>query len=164
MDKQFEIFSKKISNPVSYRLFLLSSLPLVYFTGIKIASFSPNESVTTVRYSWLNKNPFRSMYFAVMGMAAELSTGVLCMGNIYGGIPMSMLIVKSEAVYHKKAVGKVSFRCTDGTTIREAINRSRSNGEAEAIRCYSAAISDAGELVAEFWFTWSIKRKKTAVK
>ncbi len=148
-------------NPVSYRLFLLGKLPLVYFTGIRIKMLSETSCTTMAKHGWLNQNPFRSMYFAVMQMAAELSTGVLCMANIYGQSPaVSMLVVKTEGVYHKKAVGKVHFTCNDGMLIKEVIERTKTTGEGFPVRCYSVATNDAGEVVAEFWITWSLKARR----
>ncbi len=101
------------------------------------------------------------MYFAVMNMAAELSTGVLCMGNIVGQEPaISMLVVKTESVYHKKAVGKISFTCKDGKTIAKAVEQTRETGESYQLRCYSVATNQSGEVVGEFWITWSLKAKR----
>jgi hypothetical protein len=161
MNAGFANFRSKIMNPVSYRLFLLSRLPLVYFTGIKIAELNEESCTTVARYSWLNQNPFRSMYFAVMNMAAELSTGVLCMGNIFQQTPaVSMLVVRTEAVYHKKAVGKISFTCKDGASIANLIQQTKNTGEAYQVRCYSVATNQIGETVGEFWITWSLKAKR----
>jgi hypothetical protein len=160
MNEGFANFRKRILNPVSYRLFLLTRLPLVYFTGIKITQFDETHCTTTATYKWLNQNPFRSMYFAVMNMAAELSTGVLCMGNIYQQSPaVSMLVTKTEAVYHKKAIGKISFTCNDGVAITEVVQTTKSTGEGSSIKCYSIATNEAGELVGEFWITWSLKAR-----
>jgi hypothetical protein len=148
-------------NPVFFRMFLLKRLPLVYFTGIRISSLDDRSCTTTARYSWLNQNPFRSMYFAVMQMAAELSTGVLCMGNTYRQQPaVSMLVVKTEGVYHKKATGKVRFTCNDATLINEATHNTITTGEGVPVRCYSVATNEAGEVIAEFWITWSLKVKR----
>jgi hypothetical protein len=160
MSTGFANFKKKITNPIAYRAFLLAKLPLVYFTGIKVESLNEQQSITSVSYSWLNQNPFRSIYFAVMNMAAELSTGVLCMGNIYQQ-PISMLIVKSEAVYQKKAVGKIRFVCNDGNAVAATVEAAKTTGEAQSIRCYSVAENKDGEIVAEFWFTWSLKKRST---
>jgi len=160
MNPHFTTFRKKILSPVFYRLFLLQKLPLVYFTGIKIKHLDENGCTTIARYGWLNQNPFRSMYFAVMNMAAELSTGVLCMGNIYGREPgVSMLVVKTEARYFKKAVGTILFTCTDGKTIAEAIARTLASCEGETVECVSVATNEANEVVGEFRITWSLKAK-----
>lgn len=160
MNPGFAKFRNKIINPVAYRMFLLSKLPLVYFTGIRIAQLSEKSCVTTASYKWINQNPFRSMYFAVMQMAAELSTGVLCMGNIYDQHPaVSMLVVKTEGVYHKKATGKVLFTCNEGTVIAETVEKTKATGESYPVRCYSVATNTDGEIIAEFWITWSLKRR-----
>lgn len=154
----FAGFRDKIMNPVYYRLFLLKKLPLVYFTGIRIKMLSEDSCTTAVKYGWLNQNPFRSMYFAVMQMAAELSTGVLCMGNIYGQQPaLSMLVVKTEGVYHRKALGTIRFTCNDGRAIKETIGKAKTTGEGQPVTCYSVATNETGEVVAEFWITWSLK-------
>lgn len=148
-------------NPVSFRLFLLARLPLVYFTGIRIVSVSESACTTSARYSWLNQNPFRSMYFAVMQMAAELSTGTLCMGHTHQHQPsISMLVVKTEGVYHKKATGLVHFTCHDGEAIAAAVAQAGDGTEGIPVRCYSVARDKAGEVLAEFWITWSLKKRK----
>jgi hypothetical protein len=158
MNAGFTAFRKKIMNPVFFRVFLLKKLPLVYFTGIRISQLNEQSCTTTAKYSWLNQNPFRSMYFAVMQMAAELSTGVLCMGNTYQQQPaVSMLVVKTEGAYHKKATGKVNFTCEDGNMILETVEKTKSTGEGYPVRCYSVATNEDGEVIAEFWITWSLK-------
>jgi hypothetical protein len=165
MNAGFANFSRKISDPVYYRLFLLKKLPLVYFTGIRIKQLNETSCTTTARYSWLNQNPFHSLYFAVMQMAAELSTGVLCMGNIYNQTPaVSMLVVKTEGVYHKKATGKIRFTCNDGNVIADAVQQAKANAGGYPVRCYSVAVNEAGEIVAEFWITWSLKIRGTKQK
>jgi len=160
MNPGFAKFRSKIMNPVAYRMFLLTKLPLVYFTGIRIVALSEQSCTTTASYKWLNQNPFRSMYFAVMQMAAELSTGVLSMANIFEQHPaVSMLVVKTEGVYHKKAIGKVSFTCNDGKMVSEVIEQTKKTGERCSVKCYSVATNAEGETIAEFWITWSFKRR-----
>jgi hypothetical protein len=161
MKQGFANFRRRIMNPVSYRLFLLSRLPLVYFTGIKIKELTETSCTTTAKHGWLNQNPFHSMYFAVMQMAAELSTGVLCMANIYEQKPaVSMLVVKTEGVYHKKVTGRARFTCNDGSMIRDTIEKTKATGEGYPVRCHSVAFNEAGEIVAEFWITWSLKARR----
>jgi hypothetical protein len=165
MNKGFAKFRSRILNPVSYRLFLLAKLPLVYFTGIKVVDLNPASCTTIAKYGWLNQNPFRSMYFAVMQMAAELSTGVLCMANIYEQQPaISMLVVKTEGVYHKKAIGIIRFTCSDGPVISETVDKAKNSDEGHPVVCYSVATNEAGEIVAEFRITWSMKAKGIRVR
>ena len=57
--------------------FLIWKLPMGFFAGLRVKSLDNHQSIVTVPYNYLNKNPFNSMYFAVQAMAAELSTGAL---------------------------------------------------------------------------------------
>ena len=42
------------------------------------------EATVLMKYKWLNTNPFRSVYFACLQMAAEFSTGIICMAYLKG--------------------------------------------------------------------------------
>ena len=91
-------------------------------------------------------------------MAAEMSTGVLCMANIYKrNPPVSMLVVKTEASFYKKATGKILFTCTDGAAIAALVEDAIATGEGKTIACRSAGKNLAGEIVAEIVCTWSFK-------
>ena len=157
----FIAYKKLITHPLKYRLFLLSRLPLVFFTGIRIREITTTNSVVSVKYKWLNQNPFHSLYFAVQAMAAELSTGVLCMGFIYKRNPaVSMLIVNLEAEFLKKATGKILFKCNDGILISQIIEAAIVSGESKRIECVSTGYNEQNEIVALFKVTWSFKSKR----
>ena len=70
-------FQKTIKNPFLFRLYLLTRLPSAFFAGLKISDLEADTCTVTVRYKWFTRNPFRSIYFACLAMAAEMSTGVL---------------------------------------------------------------------------------------
>ncbi|MFN3640594.1 MAG: DUF4442 domain-containing protein, partial [Flavobacterium sp.] len=57
--------------------FLFIKLPSAFWCGVRVKRISEKECVVTVKHRWFNQNPFKSMYFAVQAMAAELSTGAL---------------------------------------------------------------------------------------
>ena len=160
MNPYFNQFQKQITNPFKYRLFILSKLPMAFISGLKILSLNEQQSQVTVRFKWINQNPFKSIYFAVLSMAAELSTGILGYGQIYKRKPsVSMLVVKLEATFYKKAIGTITFTCNDGDKIAEAIEQSISQNIATTIQCTSIGINNVGEEVARFIFTWSFKTK-----
>jgi hypothetical protein len=160
VNPKFESFQKIIQNPIKFRFFLLQKLPSALIAGLKVKEISTLEAVITVKHKWLNQNPFRSMYFAVQSMAAEMSTGLLAFGQLYQrNPPVSMLVVGMEAKFHKKAVGKISFYCEDGLAISNAIEAASQTGQGQTIQCYSIGKNEAGETVSEFWFTWSFKAK-----
>ena len=161
MESNLQAFSKLMKHPVKFRMFLFSKLPSAYFAGIRIKSFDENRCEVTVPYKWFSQNPFRSTYFACLSMAAEMSTGALSMGYLYKKKPrVSMLVIRTEGEYFKKAVDKTTFTCEDGALIRQAIEESVSTGEAKTVAARSTGRNKAGEIVAEFKITWSFKIKK----
>src|SRR4051812_4107385 len=83
------------TSPFAFRMFLLAKLPAAFFAGLRLKSINLVKSVISVRYNWFNKNPFGSLYFAVLSMAAEASTGILCIEAIRRkNRKVSMLITK----------------------------------------------------------------------
>lgn len=156
----FAKFAAIIQNKLKYKIFLLQNLPLAFFVGLKIDSINETHAAVAVKMKWLNKNPFRSIYFAVLSMAAELSTGVLAFGNIYKrDVGVSMLVAKIEGEFYKKAIGKIVFTCVDGKLIEATINKAIETGEGLTIICVSEGKNEAGDVVALFKFTWTFKRK-----
>lgn len=139
---------------------MLKNLPSAYFAGIRIVSLTKETSVIRIQDSWYNRNPFHSIYFASLSIAAEISTGILCMGNIYRHVPpVSMLMTSMDATYHKKATGRILFTCQDGIAIAQTIDDVIAGNGSKQITCYSSGRNDKGETVAEFHFTWSFKVK-----
>lgn len=160
MNWMFANFASVIRSKWKYKLFLLQNLPLAFFVGLKIVELNELQSSVVVKMKWLNKNPFRSIYFAVLSMAAELSTGVLAFGNIYQRKPgVSMLVAKVEGEFYKKALGKIVFVCEDGKAIANIIDETIATGEGLTLICNSKGLNEAGEVVALFRFTWTFKRK-----
>lgn len=160
MSSNFQKFRSIIIHPLKYRLFLLSKLPMGFLAGLKVKELSQEKSAVIVRFKWLNQNPFKSIYFAVLSMAAELSTGVLAFANVYKSNPVvSMLIVKVNGEFYKKAVGKIIFTCNKGSEISNAIQQTIAIGESVFIECESIGKNEKGETVAKFIFTWSFKVK-----
>ncbi len=153
-------FQKLANNSFLFRLYLLKSLPMAFIAGIRVKELTQEKAITTVKFKWLTQNPFRSMYFACEAMAAEMSTGLLVMNAIYkSSPPISMLIIENKASYYKKAVGKITFTCSDGKIISEIINKVKQSGESISADIKSVGVDESGDKVAEFVFTWSLKAK-----
>jgi hypothetical protein len=160
MNTSFSAFKQQISKGLFFSKFLLAKLPSAFFAGLKIEALDETEATVSVKQKWFNKNPFGSIYFAVLSMAAEMSTGVLCMGNTYKRKPsVSILVIEQRGLFHKKATGKILFTCTDGNTISTAVEESTITGNAVTITCYSKGTNSNNEMVAEFWVTWSFKSR-----
>jgi hypothetical protein len=160
MNPQFNSFKSIITNPFKYRLFLLNKLPMGFISGLKVVELNEAGASVAVKLKWVNQNPFRSIYFAVLGMAAELSTGVLAFAQVYQRNPaVSMLVVKLNAEFYKKAVGKITFVCNDGALINAAVEEAISTKEGIVVECTSIGMNEQNEAVAKFILTWSFKAK-----
>jgi hypothetical protein len=157
-------FQRLVNNSFLFRLYLLKNLPLACIAGVRAKTLDEEKAVISVKFKWITQNPFRSMYFAVMAMAAEMSTGLLIMNEIFETKPsVSMLIVGNQASYHKKAVGNIQFTCNDGNQISQIIQKAKQSGEAYVIEMRSVGMNESGEKVAEFIFTWSVKAKSNKI-
>ena len=162
MESNFHSFAKLMTHPLKFRIFLLSKLPAAYFSGVRVNSIDESKCEVTVPFKWFSQNPFRSTYFACLSMAAEMSTGALALAHLYKRKPpVSMLVVKTEGEYFKKAIDKTTFVCEDGVQIKNMIEEAVATGEGRTIRAKSIGKNKAGELVAEFYITWSFKSKKS---
>ena len=155
-------FFSLVRHPLKLKVYLFKNLPAAFFSGVRVEKASGQSCLVSVPFKPFTKNPFRSTYFACLSMAAELSTGILVMAGTYGRKPsVSMLIIGMEARFHKKAVGKTWFTCADGDKIEQAIAAMIDTKTAQEVRTYSIGKNEAGERIAEFWFTWSFKIKQT---
>jgi Domain of unknown function (DUF4442) len=153
-------FIKLMKHPVKFRMFLFFKLPSAYFSGVRLRDIDAAHSRVTVPFKWFSQNPFKSTYFACLAMAAEMSTGVLGLMQLHKRKPaVSMLVVGLEAKYFKKATDRTSFICKDGELIAQAVDEAIATGEARTIRATSTGTNKDGEVVAEFYITWSFKAK-----
>lgn len=158
MEDNCEVFLKKINKPLFFKLMLWFKLPLAALTGVSMVNMNRNECVVAVKYKWLNKNPFNTMYWAVMGMAAELCSGLIIMMYAYEKKPgISMYVVACKGKFVKTGLGKITFTCNNGTIIEKTVLECITHKTSRIIECETKAINEKGELVAEFVFTWSIK-------
>ena len=155
-DKFFDL----VRNPIKFRLFLLTKLPSAFFSGVRVRYADEQKAVVTVPYKWFSTNPFRSTYFACLGMAAEMSTGLLAMAHTYGESPaISMLVQRIEGNFSKKATGVTTFTCEDGNMIKQVIREASASGKGTVVTVRSVGSNAAGEIVAEFAITWTFKAK-----
>jgi len=160
MNPRANEFIALMKHPVKFRMFLFTKLPAAFFAGVRVREADEKRCVVTVPYKWLSQNPFRSTYFACLSMAAEMSTGALAMAQLYKlNPPVSMLVVKVESEYFKKATGRTSFVCEDGEFFQQAVEETIATGEARTVKARSTGRNKDGEVVAEFMITWSFKAK-----
>ena len=159
-DKVNNSFQRKMLNPFFFNLFLLLKLPMAFLAGLKLKELTDEYSLVQMRYKYLNKNPFGSIYFACLSMAGELSSGILAASKTYKNNPkISMLVVGLKVDFMKKATGVITFKCSQGKEISATIQKSIDTGEGQAIEALTIATDEAGDIVAEFHINWSFKAK-----
>jgi len=152
---------RAILNPWKMRAYMLASLPMGFLAGLRVRELTADAATVTIRFGYLTKNPFRSIYFGCLAMAAELASGVQGLVHSQDGSPVSMLVVGLEAEFTKKAVGQIAFRCDDGPAIARAVQEARATGEPRTVTATSTGTDEAGDTVATFRITWSFKAKPT---
>lgn len=144
--------------PAKLNLFTFFKLPAAFWSGVRVRSISNTSCEVTVKHRWFNQNPFQSMYFAVQAMAAEMTTGVLVMLHIKAsGKNVSMLVAQNKSVFTKKATGRITFVCSQGDAIKEAINEAIASKEGKTIWLTSIGKNANGEQVSEMQFEWTLK-------
>lgn len=154
-------FIRLVNNGLLFRLFLLQKLPMGFIAGLRVKSISAEKCEISVPYKWLNKNPFRSTYFAVLSMAAEMSSGMISMMGTFKSKPsVAVLVTRIEADFQKKATGITTFTCNEGKKIRAAIEEAVATGEGTSCTTTSTGISENGTIEAVFRVTWSFKMRK----
>lgn len=152
---------KKISNKFLFRVYLWNKLPSAFWSGVQLQHIDYTQAIASVPFKRFTQNPFRSTYFACLAMAAELSTGILSIVALTSAPKkVSMLVLKLEAEYFKKATERTFFTCVDGNKIFAAIEKTIATGEAVEVKCESIGKNAAGELIAKFYLTWSYKVKE----
>ena len=146
--------------PSKINTFMLFKLPLAYFGGVRVVSINEKTVIVRIKYRWINQNPFKSMFWAAQGMAAEMSTGVSVMKGIQNsGKKVSMLVTNQKGNFTKKAIGKIRFECHDGDLVANAIKESSKTGEGRTIIMKSEGFNEDGISVSNFEFEWSLKVK-----
>ena len=153
-------YLKKVNNSFLYRLFLIAKLPIAWISGLKVNKVTAEMARISIRYSYFNQNPFKSIYFACQAMAAEMSTGLLAMGYIDShSKEISMLVLDLKCKFTKKAVGKIQFVCEDGNLVKDSIQKAVDTNEGVLCEMISKGYDEKGDCVSSFKILWSFKTK-----
>jgi len=145
--------------PNQINKWMLFKLPAAWLTGVRISLISDTKCEVKVRFKWINQNPYRSMFWAVQGMAAELTTGMLLTKSIQeSNTNISMLLIGNKSNFYKKAVGRIKFICEQGETAKELINLTKKNITHKAW-LKAKGFDETGDIVSEFDFEWSCKKR-----
>ena len=105
---------------------------------------------------WIH-NPFGSVFWAVMSMAAELSTGSLLYAWCSGS-KIKFILVGINGTFDKKVKGKSFYLCQSGQKVLQSIESIEKPGDVCTVEMPVIAYDEAGQTVAQFQFTWSLKK------
>ncbi|MCG1037135.1 DUF4442 domain-containing protein [Polaribacter sargassicola] len=146
--------------PRNINMFMMFKLPLGFLSGMRVKEVTDTFSSVKIKYKWINQNPFKSMFWAAQGMAAEMCTAVLVMKAIEkSNRKISMLVTHQESDFYKKAKGKIVFTCSEGDEISAIIKKSIETKEGQTIVLTSEGKNEEGVVVSRFKFQWSVKVK-----
>lgn len=148
------------TNTRKINTFLFFKLPSAWICGVRVRYLDSDKAVVKVKHRWINQNPFRSMFWAVQGMAAELSTGVLMLEGIKrSGKKVSMLVANNKATFTKKATGTITFSCEEGALVHDLIKKAIETGEGQTCWLHAKGVNEDNVEVASFAFEWTVKLK-----
>jgi len=151
-------FRDSFSSSFKQRFFYFKNLPMALISGIKLIQLDEEKSIAEVPYRWRNKNPFKSMYFAVQCMAAELSTGAPALLALKGAdADIVLIIIDLKAKFVKKATTKITFTCEDYKLFTQALSQLKQAGDIVEVTAKTVGRDTDNEEVARFDFTWSFK-------
>ncbi len=154
-------FKKLSLNRWKLYWFFIKKMPLGFISGMRVVNFNDNYASISLPFNYITKNPFKSVYFAAQSMAAELSSGIIAINEIYKApVPVSMLVLNMDAQFTKKAKTNLLFTCNDVKTIAHAVKKTIESDKGQTVTITTTGTDKNGEIVSVFHFTWTFKTKK----
>lgn len=159
--QKMEAYRSDMLSSVKFKLGLFASVPMAFMAGCRVQELDEKRCVTTIPYKWMNNNPFKTTYWAVLGMAAEMAPGALLLMYTYQSKPsISTYVTACEAKFVKRALTKVTFVCEEGEQFKDAVMQAVETGKAQSLVTTVKGYDTEGQVVNEWLFTWGIKARK----
>ena len=144
-----------------YNFFLFKYLPSAWLCGVRVRDLNDKKCIISVRHNWFNSNPFKSLYWAVQGMASELATGLAIIDFANKNkLKISMLVISNESKFLKKAKGLILFECDQVSAVKKTLSSLSKNKSTDKIKLKSTGYDESGDVVSEFVYEWSFKLKE----
>lgn len=155
-----QTFRDRLNSPRLLQAYMAAKMPLGALAGLKVEALDGHQCSVSVPYSWRTKNPFGSIYFAALSMAAELScAGLALMAARAPAERVAVYPIGLKGDFIKQAKAKTTFTCSQGPELFDAVRRAVETGEAVKIVVNTVGRTSDGTTVASFDFTWSYKKK-----
>ena len=159
--KGVERYRKGMLNWLTFKVAMAYALPMGVISGMRITKIDDESCEVTVPYKFLNKNPFKTTYWAVLGMAAEMAGGAILLTYVRNCKPsIATFVVGCESKFVNRALGVSTFVCEDVQLFKNKIEEAVALDEPLTFDSTSIGYAKDGTVVSEFSFTWSIKPRK----
>lgn len=149
----------KLKKPFYFNLFLWLKLPTCFFWRLKLKELSEEYCSIVIPFKRRTKNPFKSIYFAALAGAAELSTGLIWVNLLGFKAPYSILVKGCQLNFIKKSTTAITFTCSDGREARNAVQQLQQSGDIVELSMTAVGKNEDDVIVAEMVFHWTVKRK-----
>ncbi len=150
-------YLKDIRSSWKLKLYFLQNLPSAIWWGFRVKSASTERAEVTIPYNWRTRNPFKSIYFAALAGAGEISTGVMAnLARMTGG-NVSMLVLEQRAEFLKKASTTITFTCDEGERAFEAVRKAIETKQPQTLTMLGTGRNIQNEVVAKVYITWTFK-------
>ena len=135
-------------------------LPAADYCGVAVTDINATSCTVSMTHQHANQNPFGSIYFAALAMAAELSTGAMVIRAVNTAPEaISMLVLNQNANFSKKARATITFTCDQGSLIAAAIDETIQTREGVTLWLQGTGVDEDGDVVTAMNFEWTIKVK-----
>ena len=148
--------ARNLKNPGKLRLWMMRQLPMGMLSGMVIEELEEDHCRVLLKDRFWIHNPFGSVFWAVMSMAAELSTGALLYAWLSGS-KIKFILVSMEGKFLKKLRGKSFYFCPSGQEVLRIAESLEKPGDNQIVVMPVSASDKDGQIVATFQFTWSLK-------
>lgn len=155
-----QTFKDRLTSPRLLKAYFAAKLPLAAVAGLKLRRLDGQACEVMVPYGWRTKNPFGSIYFAALSMAAELScAGLALMASRAPASKVAVYPIALRGEFIKQAKADTTFTCTKGPELFAAVSQAVETGEPVTVVTETIGRTPDGTIVSKFDFTWSYKAK-----
>ncbi len=157
--KNKQEYRNRVLSPF-FKAGMLKVMPMGTIAGLKIIELDDVHCKVTVPYKYINKNPFNTTYWAVLGMAAEMASGALVQMYTHKIEPsVSMFVTGCDGKFVKRAVGVTTFICKDGQLIADSVQKAIETKQPLTILSNVKGYDKDNVLLVDFNFEWSLKAR-----
>lgn len=159
LSPQAQTYLQDLHSSWKLKLYFLKNLPSAWWWGFQIKTATTLRTEITIPYNWRTQNPFRSIYFAALAGAGELSTGILANLARMSGGNISMLVLEQRAEFLKKANSTITFTCEDGEKVFETVAAAIATRQPQTLTMLGIGKNSNGDTVARIYITWTFKQR-----